>query len=156
MQPIRVGGLAGAGRQDLDDAAVELAQRSAERDTLLVVRQPRRHRLALRPRVRRRVGGAPAPRALLHRETQHPLHVRDLVGRRVAIPRGLVHGAEAERIVTDERHHVGAEPDVDRVEELAEGLPRPRQHGAERPHGQIFDAAEGGEHRVAMLGPERR
>src|SRR4030095_17068979 len=65
MLLIRLGGPPRARRQDLYDASVELAQRPAERDALLVGRESRRHGLPLRPGVRRRIGGAHAPPSLL-------------------------------------------------------------------------------------------
>jgi hypothetical protein len=43
-----------------------------------------------------------------------------------------------------EGQEIDPEPDVDGLQELAEALPRPRQHRAERAHREILDAAEGG------------
>ena len=153
---VGLGGLSGALGQDLDHAPIELAERATERDALLVRRQPRRHGLAVRAGVGGRVRRAPAPGAGVHRRPQQVLHHRDLVGVRRAVPRGLVQGGQPQGIVTDERHEVHTETDVDRLEVLVEGLPRPRQHGAERPHRQVLDAAERGEHRLAVLGAQRR
>ena len=56
---VGVVGLACAGRKDLDDPAIELAERAAERHALVVGGEPRRDRLAFRPGVSRRDRRAP-------------------------------------------------------------------------------------------------
>src|SRR5206468_9676636 len=67
VRVVGLGGRARALRENLDDAAVELAEGAAERDALVVGGQPRRHGLALRAGVGRRVGRAPAPGAGVQR-----------------------------------------------------------------------------------------
>jgi hypothetical protein len=118
-------GVGGALRQDLDDAAIELAERAPERHALLVRREARRHRLAGGPAVCGRIRRAPAPAARIERFAQQALHRRDLVGGRRAVPRGFAHRLEPQRVVADERDHVDPEPDVDGVEVVAEALPAP-------------------------------
>jgi len=58
--------------------------------------------------------------------------------------------------VADQRHQVESKPDVDRGQVLVEVLPVPRNDGRERAGPDVLDAAERREHRVAMLGPQRR
>ena len=104
----------------------------------------------------RRRGGAPSPGARFHAGPEEALHGGSLVRVRRALPCGRPHGAEPQRVVPDQGHHVDAEPLIDGVHVLREALPVPGQHGGEGLHRQVLDAAEGGEHRLAVLGLQWR
>ena len=115
------------------DAAAAFAHRADERRHLGVARQPRRHRQAAFAVVRRARAAGEADRAVRHRVADDRLHLRDLVGARLAPRRVVAHHVGAHRGVADVGGDVGDAAALAQLRHvLAEALEAPVDAGAQR------------------------